>query len=456
MQWNFNHLIDIFSVPSLQPLLGQGLHGLEKEGLRVLSTGDLALTPHPVGLGSAFTDPTVTTDFSESQLELITPPLPTPKAALDALGDLHRRVVTHLAHGEMIWPFSAPCRLPDPSLIPIARYGSSPKAREKEIYRKGLALRYGKTMQMLSGVHYNFSFPEALWDVLFERFGAGVDRQMFINDRYLAIARNFLKHRWMLVYLFGASPVVDSSYGCKLMPADEPAAVSLRLSRCGYSNPAKVKVSYQSFDQHLRDLEDAVTSTYPPYTALGLIDQKGEPTQLNDHLLQIVNEYYASVRLKATVEKTDLLPSLKQNGVQYLELRLFDINPFMAYGVDLKQLYFTHLFVLFCLFSESPPMEESELDEATRRQEEVALRGQRLPDSWRDELCSTLDLIRPIAALMAPCYSSIVDHYIHACQDPSALPWARIVAEMKGMDFIEYGLTRARIFHDSLIYPYER
>lgn len=454
MQWNFDEMVEFFASENRRTVLNEGLHGLEKEGLRVQPNGDLAQTPHPVGLGSALTDPHITTDFSESQLELITPPLPSPKEALEFLGVLHRRVATHLPDGEMIWPFSAPCRLPDDSEIPIARYGDSPKARAKEIYRKGLAWRYGKTMQMLSGVHYNFSFSDKFWNLLLKQFGKGQARQKFINDNYLAIARNFMRHRWMLVYLFGASPVVDSSYQCKMLAQDKANAISLRLSRCGYANPAKVKVSYNSFDQHLSDLETAVNTPYPPYTDLGL-ERNGEPIQLNDHLLQIINEYYASVRLKATIEKIDLLPSLKQNGVQYLELRLFDINPFMAYGVDLKQLYFTHLFVLFCLFSNNPPMTEQDLDEATQRQEEVALRGRDLSTEWRQELCDMLNRMRPIATLMQPCYAGIIDHYIHSCEDPSELPWARVMSEKGDRDFIEYGLERARIFHGSLTNYYE-
>ena len=454
MQWNFDEVVEFFSHETRREILSEGLHGLEKEGLRVQPNGDLAQTPHPAALGSAFTDPHITTDFSESQLELITPPLASPKAALEFLGALHRRVATHLPNDEMIWPFSAPCRLPEEANIPIARYGDSPVAQTKEIYRKGLALRYGKTMQLLSGVHYNISFSERFWDLLWEQFGNGLERQAFINDHYLAIARNFMRHRWMLVYLFGASPVVDSSYQCKMLAKDKANAISLRLSRCGYSNPAKLHISYHSFDQHLADLEAAVNTPYSPYTALG-VEREGERVQLNDHLLQIINEYYASVRLKATIEKVDLLPSLKQNGVQYLELRLFDINPFMAYGVDLKQLYFTHLFVLFCLFSDNPPMTETDLDAATQRQEDVALRGRELSSEWRKALCDTLNLMRPVAMLMPPCYAGIVDHYIHACEDPSQLPWARLITEMGSRDFIAYGLERAHMFHDSLTNFYD-
>jgi glutamate--cysteine ligase len=439
MHWNFETIIELFESDGNREHLNEGLHGLEKESLRVLMNGDLALTPHPASLGSSFTDPEITTDFSESQLELITPPLETPEQALNALEKVHRRVIQNLPKGELVWPFSMPCRLPDEALIPIARYGESERAQQKELYRKGLATRYGKTMQMLSGVHYNVSFSEAFWDTLWGKFGDGLERQDFINNGYMSIARNFMRHRWMLIYLFGASPVLGDSYQCPMMSRDRDQAVSLRLSRCGYANPAGMNVSYNSFKDHVAELEEAVNTPHPPYSDLG--------PQLNDNILQIINEYYSSIRLKAHPGEEDLLEGLKRRGVHYIELRLFDVNPLQPSGVDLNQLHFAHLFLLYCLFSDNPDMTPHDMEIATHRQQDVALRGQDLPGPWREEICSLLNAMRPLARLMSAPYYDVIDHYIDQCEHPDQLPWAVFLEEMGDQDFIDYGLTKAHDVH---------
>jgi glutamate--cysteine ligase len=449
MHWNFDEIVELFSDENHRERLSEGLHGLEKESLRVLQNGDLAMTPHPKSLGSSFTDPNITTDFSESQLELITLPFPTPDEALDSLGDLHRRVIKNLPEDELIWPFSMPCRLPAEDDLPIAQYGPSKEAQQKEIYRKGLALRYGKMMQMLCGVHYNFSFSDAFWDVLIDKYGEGKDRQTMINECYLAISRNFMRHRWLLVYLFGASPVMHKTYGCRMMSSERDKAVSLRLSRCGYANPAKLNIPYDSFDHHIEAIEKAVNTPYPKYTKLG-VEKDGERVQLNDHQLQIINEYYAPIRLKPSADQDDLLKGLKENGARYLELRLFDVNPLQPFGVDLKQLHFTHLFLIFCLFNDNPSMTEAEFDAATEKQQDVALKGRHLPDERLKEMCELLTQMSPIAELMPEPYQNVIDHYLRQCQDPSSLPWSRILEELGDDNYIEYGLSKARYYHKIL------
>lgn len=450
MQWDFNTLLEFFSTPSHRVRLREGLHGLEKEGLRVTPTGDLALTPHPRSLGSALTHPHVTTDFSESQMELITSPARSPERAVTALEALHGRVARALPKGEMMWPFSAPCRLPDTDSIPIARYGRSRLGQAKEIYRKGLALRYGKMMQMLSGVHYNFSFSSALWEVLWKTFGKGTARVDFVNQKYLDTARHFLKYRWVLVYLFGASPVLDATYRCPNMARNRSEAISLRLSRCGYHNPAKISVSYDRYEDHLADLERAVTMPYPPYTRLG-IEREGERIQLNDHLLQIPNEYYASIRLKPSIKGDDFLSGLKQRGVRYLEVRLFDVQPFASSGVEVDQLRFTHLFLVYCLFQSNNALSRHEATEATQLQQDVALHGRRLPSNLKRQGAALLQRMQSVARLMGPLYVRVLNRARKDWESPNRLPWARMLTAMKGRDFIEYGLDLAQRRHKAFI-----
>jgi len=449
MHWKFNQIITFFQGENRDVLLKGGLHGLEKESLRVQQNGHLATSPHPNELSDPLSDPHVTTDFSESQIEMITSPFPTPDEALQSLDELHRRVVSHLTEGELLWPMSMPCRLPAEHEIPIAQYGDSEEAQRRELYRKGLAARYGKVMQMVCGVHYNFSFSESFWGKLHETFGNGMSRQDFVNESYLAIARNFLRYRWLTVYLFGASPLADETYRCEAMGDHHKDAVSLRLSRCGYSNPTKIPVSYNDFNQHLSDIRRAVSTPHPPYEEI--------EEQLNSNLLQIPNELYGSIRLKPGNPQGDMLEDLAVQGAGYLEMRLFDLNPLSPIGVVPKQLYFAHLLLVFCLLKPSPPISDEELQAMTKLQQEVALEGQTLAEEQCCEACEILEEMRPVAELLDRAYGdtrygSVLDSYTHDCEDRSHLPWSRILTEMRmnNESFLEFGMRKARE-HDGVL-----
>jgi len=237
--------------------------GIEKESLRVRPDGSLATTPHPAALGSALTHARVTTDFSESQLELITGVNTSAEACIAELTEIHQAVYRAI-HDELMWCSSMPCRLPDEAAIPIGRYGNSNVGRAKSVYRTGLTHRYGKRMQMISGIHYNFSMP---------------DKRS--NDDYFALIRNFRRNSWLLLYLFGASPAVCGSFveGRKheLRPFSEdtlylPYATSLRMGRLGYQSDAQssLAVSYNCLESYAGSLHEAMTKPYPPYEAIGI------------------------------------------------------------------------------------------------------------------------------------------------------------------------------------------
>ncbi len=192
-------------------LLEQCLHGIERECLRVTNEGRLAQTPHPEALGAALTNEQITTDYSESLLEFITPALPNPADTLSNLDKIHRFAYSKLG-SEYLWSPSMPCPLPAEEDIPIAYYGTSNIGQLKYVYRKGLALRYGKTMQCIAGIHYNFSLPEQLWPLLKETEGfVGTDRD-YQSTAYIALIRNFRRYSWLLMYLFGASPALDAGF----------------------------------------------------------------------------------------------------------------------------------------------------------------------------------------------------------------------------------------------------
>lgn len=291
------------------PLLKQCLHGIERECLRVTDEGRLAQTPHPDALGSALTNEQITTDYSESLLEFITPALADPAKVLESLEQTHRFVYSKLGD-EYLWSPSMPCTLPAEEDIPIAEYGSSNIGKLKHVYRKGLALRYGRTMQCIAGIHYNFSLPEALWPLLRAAEGGGEPDRDYQSSAYIALIRNFRRYSWLLMYLFGASPALDKGFmrgrphQLEELDAETlylPYATSLRMSDLGYQSNAQAGLTpcYNNLASYTDSLRKAVGTPYPPYVEVGThVD--GEWVQLNTNILQIENEYYSNIRPSAS------------------------------------------------------------------------------------------------------------------------------------------------------------
>ncbi|HAW40186.1 MAG TPA: glutamate--cysteine ligase, partial [Pseudomonas sp.] len=290
------------------PLLNQCLHGIERECLRVDAHGHLAMTPHPIALGSALTHPQITTDYSEALLEFITGTDQDPRNTLAELEAIHRFTYAKLGD-EYLWSPSMPCPLPSEADIPIAEYGSSNIGRLKHVYRQGLALRYGKTMQCIAGIHYNFSLPEALWPVLQADDGDTRSERDYRSARYIGLIRNFRRYSWLLMYLFGASPALDAGFlrgrphQLEALDADTlylPYATSLRMSDLGYQNNAQAGLTpcYDDLSSYTESLYRAVSTPYAPYEAMGIKDAAGNWQQLNTNVLQIENEYYSNIRPK--------------------------------------------------------------------------------------------------------------------------------------------------------------
>ncbi|OYZ78663.1 MAG: glutamate--cysteine ligase [Polaromonas sp. 24-62-144] len=308
--------------------------GIEKESLRAQPGGALALTPHPAALGSALTHPSITTDFSESQVELVTGVHGTVDAALDELTQIHQFTYRAMkaVGDEMLWVSSMPCGLPTDETIPVARFGSSNVGRAKSVYRLGLSHRYGRRMQTISGIHYNWSFP-------------GVT-----NDDYFGLIRNFRRQAFLLLYLFGASPAVCSSFVAgrqhELQRLSESTmymryGTSLRMSRLGYQSDAQASlaVSYNSLDGYAASLHDALTRGYPAYEKVGIRNPGGDYNQLGTTLLQIENEFYGTIRPKRVIFPGERpLHALRERGVEYIEVRLMDLDPFEPVGITTHKL----------------------------------------------------------------------------------------------------------------------
>jgi glutamate--cysteine ligase len=375
-----------------QHLLCGGLKGLEKESLRLASNGFISQTQHPHALGSALTHPAITTDYSEALIELITPPFVDVKDTLNYLTQVHQFVYEHL-DGEILLGTSMPCGIDGDDSIRIAEYGSSNVGRMKHIYRHGLWHRYGRTMQAIAGIHFNYSVPEALWSALHEQEHSPLSLEQFTNDGYFGLIRNFQRVGWLILYLFGASPAICKNF-FKSRPAlmkqfDEfdngtlyhPYSTSLRMSDIGYksNNQASLNIDYNSLDGYVDSLGKAITTPYPDYEKIGTVVD-GDYRQLNCNILQIENEFYSIIRPKQiakSCEKPTL--ALKRRGVRYVEMRSLDLDIFNPIGVDEGKLRFIEALLLTCLLADSPAMSAAEHKINNANQLAVANEG-RKPD----------------------------------------------------------------------------
>ena len=460
-----------------QSILQNALIGLEKETLRVAMDGHIAQTPHPVTLGSALTHSYITTDYSEALLEFITPPFTDVQETMQFLGDIHKFVYDRLDQ-ELLWATSMPCVVGGDDSIQIARYGSSNIGTMKHIYRRGLGYRYGKVMQVIAGVHFNFSLADHFWPVFQEHEQNKQALQDFISSAYLGLIRNFQRYGWLILYLFGASPAVCKSFfaGMKtdLMEYDSstyynPYATSLRMSDIGYTNKSDKKsplrVSYNHLNDYIKTLTEAIETPCPDYEKIG-VKVNGEYRQLNANILQIENEYYNTMRPKQIpdpMEKPTL--ALKRRGVRYVELRSVDISPFHAIGVETSQLHFLESFLMFCLFHDSPPINSDERDEINHNQLTTAgqgrdpaiklqYHGRQIPlKQWALELCDQMQGICEVLDLeeKGQPYSQALAQQQETIYDVERTPSARILSEMrqsgetffhfakrKSQDYLEY------------------
>lgn len=471
MSEQFTRRIDGLSAPAQQGLFGRIRRGIEKEGLRVDSQGRIVSTPHPHALGSKLTHPYITTDYSESLLEYITPVFSRPADALAFLGDLHRYSYRYLGQ-ELIWPASMPAELDGNDSIPIADYGNSNVGTMKRVYRNGLDMRYGRIMQSIAGIHYNFSLPDELWTHLQEIDGQqAVSAQAFRSRAYFDLIRNFRRNSWVLMYLFGASPAVDrsfldgrdaglASHGRQTLLSD--TASTLRMSDLGYQNKvqSQLRICFNSLENYIGTLRHAIVTPWPDYEREG-VEVDGQWRQLNANMLQIENEYYSDIRPKR-VARHDETPTqaMESRGVEYIEVRCLDINPFAPLGIDEQQIHFIDTFLVWCLLSPSPWISDQECDRLDDNRAQVVRRGRdaslMLSFAHGDKglaecLEDIFDAMVPIAELMdsadeATPHQKALSDLRERIHHPETTPAGRMYQQMQdsGDDFITWSLARAR------------
>ena len=452
------------------PLLKGTLHGIEKESLRVDYSGELSKKAHPEGLGSALTNNNITTDFSEALLELVTPIFESPQQAIHFLENLHHFTYSYL-DDELIWAGSMPCHIADAASIPIAWFGTSNIGQLKHIYRVGLEHRYGRIMQSIAGIHYNFSLPDEFWRSFQEQQKNSETLQSFRSSSYFKMIRNFRRHSWLLLYLFGASPALSDSFmkgkSHKLQPLHDhtlylPYATSLRMSDIGYSTnvQSSLHICFNQLSTYIDSLDKAIHTSYPPYEKIG-VKVDGKYRQLNTSILQIENEYYSDIRPKRIARSGERpLQTLRKNGVEYLEVRNTDINPFLPVGIDIQQALFYDSFLISCLLMSDEFLCSTECRMVNDNMHSVTLRG-REPGLILATLKGDVILAEAGKALLVQIqmtselldnvhntkdYSKAVNDQICKLEDASQTPSAQVLLALQktGLDYSEWILLKSR------------
>jgi glutamate--cysteine ligase len=450
-------------------ILSGGLKGIEKESLRVLADGKLANSKHPVALGSAMTNKFITTDFSEAQLEFVTPAFRNTWETLRTLCEIHQFSYARLDE-ELLWVTSMPCLMAGDSDIPLARYGNSNVGKMKTVYRRGLGYRYGRKMQTISGVHFNYSLPAAFWPHYKDAEQSGLSLDDFRSDAYMGLVRNFRRMGWLVLYLFGASPALCKSFLGKSAhnlkdfnenTCFEPFGTSLRMSDLGYSNnsQAKLSISLNSVSEYANDLSCAICTAEPNYEKIG-VKVDGEYRQLSANQLQIENEFYSPIRPKRVAHSGERpTAALRRGGVEYVEVRSLDLNVFDPVGVNQNAMRFTEAFLVYCLLQESPPFDESALAEASRNHTLTAKNGRdpkfRLLRNgkevalghWAREI---IEDVRAIASVIdqgegGDAYVQSVDAQSALVENSEETPSARVLEEMRrdGTGFFHFAMKCA-------------
>ncbi|NQZ09736.1 MAG: glutamate--cysteine ligase [Algicola sp.] len=470
-----NKLNDLSSPENLSAVIGI-TRGIERETLRVKADGSLSQKPHPDAFGSALTHPYITTDYSEALLEFITPASTDANKTMAQLTDIHAFVVKNLGD-EYLWPISMPCYVRDEDDIQLANYGTSNSGQMKHLYRQGLKFRYGSFMQVISGIHFNLSFSESLWETLAKREGLDGSSQDFKSEQYLNLIRNFKRNVWLLTYLYGASPALCGSFigeRASKYPFEKigngglylPYATSLRLSDLGYTSNAQseLNISYSSLKEYVAGLREAIKTPVDAYK-IPAQNPNGH-AQLNNNLLQIENEFYSPVRPKRTAASNEKpTDALAERGIEYVEIRSMDVNPYSPVGIDLSQIHFLDVFLSYCLLKESPVLCDAENNRVEENHTQVILRGrdpelklkhhdnhqdrERTIADWGSEVFDELDLVAAWLdkASDSDVYRNVVGEQRKAVIDPDLTLSAKFLNELKaaGVGSGLWSLNQAKI-----------
>ncbi len=466
------------------PALAQIHRGIEKESLRINPDGSLSNAPHPSALGSPLTHPYITTDYSEALLEFVTPVCNSVPDVLQSLYSIHQFVLQNIGQ-EHLWVASMPCILGGEEAIPIARYGSSNIGQMKHVYRRGLAHRYGRTMQSIAGIHFNFSLDDEFWRQWHKCNNPTTSLRDFKSSSYFGLLRNFYRVLWAVLYLYGASPAVCKTFlSGREHPLESfghgtfflPHATSLRMGDMGYQSDVQssIQIELDDVNGYCESLLKATKTVYPKYQEIG-IKTDDQYRQLNANLLQIENEYYAPVRPKRVARSGEKPTSaLRQRGVEYIEVRSIDLDPFLPVGIDESGIQFLELLLIGCLFDDSPPLGNREMARLRAVQDQIVLNGrdpnitilsdqgeQTVADAGKNLLLQ----LTPLAELLDSCgetgYRRSLTQQQEKFEAPELTPSARILEIMRDRDIsffqfaMEQSLSHQQLFQNHTLTPEE-
>lgn len=450
--------------------------GIEREALRI-SNKRLSQKTHPKALGSALTNRFITTDFSEALLEFITPAESDINKTMGQLFDIHKFTTSHMEQ-ELLWPMSMPCFIKKQDDIALAQYGSSNIGKMKTLYREGLKNRYGSMMQAIAGIHFNLSFPQNLWQKLEQLAVFDGTGQSAISQGYLGLIRNFKRELWLLTYLFGASPALCNSFleGQETkLPFEKigkgtlylPYATALRMGDLGYTNSAQssLRVTYNSLEEYISGLKQAISTESNLYRDLGcFLDEPAK--QLNQNILQIENEFYSPIRPKRNASEGETpTQALQAGGIEYIEVRVLDVNPFSAVGISEQQIRFLDVFLLYCLLKPSYSLSwqaqlesQANLDLVVNQGREPGLELSELgkPRQLKAWAKTIFDDLQAIAKLLDSAdqgehYQSHIAELAKAIDDPNLTLSGRYLNALKNaeLDNGELALEYARAYQDA-------
>jgi len=476
--------IDAFNQEKNFEALSSIGRGIEREALRVLPEGKLSQQGHYSQLGAALTHGEITTDYSETLLEFITPVSHSPEQAIAQLQDIQKYTFANI-NGELLWPMSMPCFVNNADEVPLAQYGSSNIGKMKTVYRQGLKNRYGSMMQVIAGIHFNFSFSDDFWQVMKSLHHDEQPLRDFISDRYFSVLRNYKRYCWLIPYLYGSSPALcDSFLQGKTSPLPfkkSPRgalylehATSLRMSDLGYtsSEQSSLKICYNNLHDYVDGVQNAIGLKSEEFADIG-VKVNGEYQQLNGNILQIENELYAPIRPKQ-VMKSGEKPSqaLRDRGVEYIEVRALDVNPFVETGISIEQVHFLDIFLTYCAFVDNKELDCDSQQHHENNMNEVVLRGrdpslllsdancqgdmtQKSVKVWGNELFDKMSQVATLLdnAYKTTNYSESIARERAKINDSNLTPSAKILSLMVEQDqsLSEYSLSLAAKYRQESI-----
>ncbi len=486
MTLSLNDYINAFNKSENFKTLADIGRGIEREALRVLPEGKLSEHGHYNELGSALTHGEITTDYSETLLEFITPVSHSPEDAIAQLQDIQKYTFANI-DGELLWPMSMPCFVDDAEKVLLAQYGSSNIGKMKTVYRQGLKNRYGSMMQVIAGIHFNFSFSKDFWEII-QSLQERSDNQSFddfISQQYFSILRNYKRYCWLIPYLYGSSPAICSSFLQEKIPQlpfkKSPSgalyldyATSLRMSDLGYtsSEQSSLKICYNNLHDYVDGVQNAIGLKSNEFADIG-VKVDGEYQQLNDNILQIENELYAPIRPKQVIKPGEK-PSqaLRERGVEYIEVRALDVNPFVDTGISLEQIHFLDIFITYCAFIDNNCFDCDSQQHYENNMNDVVLRGRDpallLSDTncqgevnlksvatWGNELFDDMAQVAVLLdkAYQTTQYSESIERERAKINDASLTPSAEILSIMvdQGHSISKYSLDLAAKYRDETL-----